>query len=95
LTHSCQSLADLAFRVSNPLGDIPYDVLMADVEAFAQEVGLQNEIPLLKKGALVAQNPGTTYHQECLIFHLADLAEQETMRTSTSKKKKKKRSASK
>lgn len=31
---------------------------MADVEAFAQEVGLEDEIPLLKKGALVAQNPG-------------------------------------
>jgi len=31
---------------------------MRDVEEFAQEFGLMDIVPLLKKGALVAQNPG-------------------------------------
>jgi hypothetical protein len=47
-------------RISNPLGGIPKDVLMADVESFAEETGLTEHTAMLKKGALVAQNPGTT-----------------------------------
>lgn len=59
---SCQCLADLFSRVSNPLGDIPYDTLMEDVELFGEEFGFdQSEIGLIKKGALVAQNPGRRY----------------------------------
>lgn len=30
---------------------------MADVESFAEEFHMQNELPLLKKGAMVAQDP--------------------------------------
>jgi Sugar (and other) transporter len=44
-------------RVSNPLADIPQDVLFADVEAFCEESGMADVTPLMKKGALVAQNP--------------------------------------
>lgn len=47
-------------RISNPLGGIPKDVLMEDVTAFAEETGLTEHTAMLKKGALVAQNPGTT-----------------------------------
>jgi hypothetical protein len=36
---------------------IPRDTLMAQVEAFAQEQGMEDITPLLKKGALIAQKP--------------------------------------
>ena len=45
-------------RISNPLAGVPTDVLLANVEDFAQRTGLTNEVDLLKRGALVAQNPG-------------------------------------
>lgn len=41
----------------NALEGIPRDVLMRDVESFANEHELQDILPLLQKGALVAQNP--------------------------------------
>lgn len=44
-------------RITNPLADVPKDLLMKDVEEFAAEHSLQDIIPELKKGALVAQNP--------------------------------------
>ena len=47
-------------RVSNPLADIPRNELMRDVEAFAQEKGLTDQIENLKKGALIAQEPGNS-----------------------------------
>ena len=47
------------YRIKNPLKGIPYDQLMRDVEAFAEEKGLQDHIRVLRKGALVAQNPET------------------------------------
>lgn len=47
-------------RISNPLGGIPKDVLLADVVAFAEENGLSEHTAMLQKGALVAQNPGIT-----------------------------------
>jgi len=46
------------YRISNPLGGIPKDVLLADVVAFAEETGLTEHTAMLQKGALVAQNPG-------------------------------------
>lgn len=49
--------ADAYFRITNPLADIPKDLLMKDVEEFATEHSLTDIIPDLKKGALVAQNP--------------------------------------
>jgi hypothetical protein len=44
-------------RIKNPLIGIPKDQLIADVEAFAAEYELQDIIPYLIKGALVAQSP--------------------------------------
>jgi hypothetical protein len=44
-------------RIKNPLAGIPKDQLFRDVAAFARENGLENELPLLRKGALVAQDP--------------------------------------
>lgn len=40
---------------------------MRDVEEFAEEYGLQDITPLLKKGALVAQNPGEFENVEGLV----------------------------
>lgn len=45
-------------KIKNPLAGLSYDTLMQDVEDFANEHQLQEITPLLKKGALVAQNPG-------------------------------------
>jgi len=36
---------------------IPYEQLMHDVDVFAQERGLTDHVPMLRKGALVAQDP--------------------------------------
>ena len=44
-------------RIKNPLAGISHQTLMRDVEEFAQEFQLNEIVPLLKKGALVAQNP--------------------------------------
>ncbi|KAI8624757.1 sugar transporter-domain-containing protein [Xylariaceae sp. FL1651] len=48
---------NLEAKIKNPLKGIPRDQLMRDVEAFAQEKGLEEHIKYLRKGALVAQNP--------------------------------------
>ncbi|KAF9635742.1 Sugar/inositol transporter [Lasiodiplodia theobromae] len=48
---------NLDAKVANPLADIPYDTLMRDVEQFAREKHLEDITDILKKGALVAQNP--------------------------------------
>ncbi|EXJ94954.1 hypothetical protein A1O1_00072 [Capronia coronata CBS 617.96] len=48
---------NLDAKISNPLADIPRDVLLADVDAFAEENNLTDIIPMLRKGALVAQDP--------------------------------------
>jgi hypothetical protein len=44
-------------RIKNPLAGLSKHELFADVEEFAREKGLEEHIPLLRKGALVAQNP--------------------------------------
>ncbi|KAF8535962.1 hypothetical protein BDD12DRAFT_853166 [Trichophaea hybrida] len=49
---------NLEAKIGNPLADIPHDQLMRDVDQFAADHGLVDIVPLLKKGALVAQNPG-------------------------------------
>jgi hypothetical protein len=46
-----------SYRVRNPLVGIPKEELLADVETFATENGLSEYLPMLRKGALVAQNP--------------------------------------
>ncbi|KAI8959260.1 hypothetical protein F5Y11DRAFT_11486 [Daldinia sp. FL1419] len=49
--------ANLEAKIKNPLKGIPREQLMRDVEAFAHEKGLVEHIPILRRGALVAQNP--------------------------------------
>ncbi|OAQ67873.1 sugar porter (SP) family MFS transporter [Pochonia chlamydosporia 170] len=49
---------NLEARIRNPLQGIPRSQLMADVENFALRRGLQEHVAILKKGALVAQDPG-------------------------------------
>ncbi|POR31595.1 Uncharacterized protein TPAR_08192 [Tolypocladium paradoxum] len=52
---------NLQAKIRNPLEGIPREQLMRDVEAFAEYRGLQDHVDILKKGALVAQNPGDVY----------------------------------
>ena len=61
-TEAAQKLAKLtdnpAGEIKNPLKGIPKDILLANVEKWHSEKGLpEDTLPLLKKGALVAQNP--------------------------------------
>jgi hypothetical protein len=44
-------------RIKNPLAGIPKAQLLSDVEEFAREKELTDILVLLKKGALVAQDP--------------------------------------
>ena len=44
-------------RIQNPLHGIPRDKLLTQVEEFAREKDLLDVVDLLKKGALLAQNP--------------------------------------
>ncbi|KAK4621698.1 putative polyol transporter 6 [Fulvia fulva] len=66
---------NLDAKVSNPLADIPYDELMRDVEVFASEKGLQEHTELLKKGALIAQDPANFEN-----LNILDDADKEALR---------------
>ncbi|KAJ5628667.1 hypothetical protein N7490_010895 [Penicillium lividum] len=44
-------------EIRNPLEGIPHEQLMSNVEAYAIEHGLQNILPILRKGALAGQDP--------------------------------------
>jgi len=48
---------NLSARIHNPLAGIPRKKLMQDVDQFAQEQNMSDISYLLRKGALVAQNP--------------------------------------
>ncbi|KAI0456017.1 sugar transporter-domain-containing protein [Xylaria acuta] len=48
---------NLDAKIQNPLAGIPRAQLFADVDEFARENGLDEYVPLLRKGALVAQDP--------------------------------------
>ncbi|CAG8954491.1 hypothetical protein HYFRA_00004404 [Hymenoscyphus fraxineus] len=48
---------NLGAKIRNPLIGIPYDQLMSNVTEFAQTKNLEEHLPLLKKGALIAQDP--------------------------------------
>ncbi|KFZ23937.1 hypothetical protein V502_01583 [Pseudogymnoascus sp. VKM F-4520 (FW-2644)] len=50
--------ANLEARIKNPLAGVPRDALFREVDAFAEEKGLAEHSALLRKGALVAQDPG-------------------------------------
>jgi len=45
------------YRIRNPLAGIPRETLLKNVANFANEKGLVEHLPLLQKGALVAQDP--------------------------------------
>ncbi|ETN38176.1 uncharacterized protein HMPREF1541_06207 [Cyphellophora europaea CBS 101466] len=60
---------NLDAKISNPLAGIPREELFADVEQFVQDAGLSSDIELFKRGALVAQNPGS--------YETLDLPEEE------------------
>ncbi|KAL2673531.1 hypothetical protein Neosp_011973 [[Neocosmospora] mangrovei] len=45
-------------EIKNPLAGVPKADLLRDVETYAQEHALTEALPYLRKGALVAQNPG-------------------------------------
>ncbi|TQN75081.1 putative metabolite transport protein YfiG [Colletotrichum shisoi] len=49
--------ANVDAKIRNPLLGISRAELIRDVDAFAHEKGLQEYIPVLRKGALVAQDP--------------------------------------
>lgn len=47
----------LFHRIKNPLADLTPAQVLRDVDEFAQEHALQEILPLLKKGALIARDP--------------------------------------
>ncbi|KAL5485352.1 hypothetical protein ACEPAI_7994 [Sanghuangporus weigelae] len=48
---------NIGAKIKNPLLGIPEDQLMVDVEQFAREKQMEDILPLLKHGAIAAQNP--------------------------------------
>ncbi|KAG5350355.1 hypothetical protein C0989_011363 [Termitomyces sp. Mn162] len=44
-------------RIQNPLHGIPKERLLSQVDSFAREQDMLDIAPLLRKGALIAQNP--------------------------------------
>ncbi|EON61729.1 hypothetical protein W97_00945 [Coniosporium apollinis CBS 100218] len=57
---------NLDAKIANPLADIPEEDLMLDVEEFAREKDIVDMLPLLQRGARVAQNPKGYEHIESL-----------------------------
>ncbi|EGD94967.1 sugar transporter [Trichophyton tonsurans CBS 112818] len=45
------------YRVQNPLASIPKRQLLRDVDEFATKYGIEDALPLLRKGALIAKDP--------------------------------------
>lgn len=60
--HTIDINQNLDAKIKNPLAGIPRSQLMHDVEVFAQAKGLVDQLPMLRKGALVAQNPDDYEH---------------------------------
>ncbi|RYP21379.1 hypothetical protein DL765_002280 [Monosporascus sp. GIB2] len=77
--HNDELNDNLEAKIKNPLKGIPYDQLMRDVEAFAHEKGLEEHIPILRKGALVAQTPDN-YGEEIVGAEALDEAEMKALR---------------
>ncbi|KAK5166150.1 uncharacterized protein LTR77_008411 [Saxophila tyrrhenica] len=53
-------------KISNPLSDTKMDDLMQDIELFTEEKGLLDALDLLKRGALVAQDPASADSMDVL-----------------------------
>lgn len=56
-------------RIKNPLAGLSKSALLRDVDEFAREYDLEDIAPLLKRGALVAQNPAEFEHVEGIEEH--------------------------
>ncbi|KAG0653077.1 Polyol transporter [Hyphodiscus hymeniophilus] len=69
---------NLGAKIKNPLAGIPRDTLLKNVADFAQEKGLLEDLPLLQKGALVAQDP--TNYEDIDGEHALDDTEVEDLR---------------
>ncbi|KAK7923206.1 hypothetical protein PG985_007277 [Apiospora marii] len=70
---------NLEAKIKNPLKGVPYDQLMRDVDAFAEEKGLTEHVALLRKGALVAQDP-TSFGENLTGENALDEAEIKALR---------------
>ncbi|KAF8063601.1 hypothetical protein FPV67DRAFT_1672617 [Lyophyllum atratum] len=68
-------------KIQNPLYGIPKETLLGQVEAFAREQGMEDILPILKKGALLAQNP-----RDFETMPELDEADRETIRRETTHK---------
>ncbi|KAJ4423325.1 hypothetical protein N0V82_002053 [Gnomoniopsis sp. IMI 355080] len=55
--HAIDINRNLEAKIKNPLDGIPRHQLMRDVELFAEVKGLKDHLPILRKGALLAQDP--------------------------------------
>ncbi|KAK2784439.1 hypothetical protein FQN52_009020 [Onygenales sp. PD_12] len=49
--------SNLSAKIKNPLADIPKGTLMRDVAEFSDQHGLNDILPTLQKGALIAKDP--------------------------------------
>jgi len=58
-----------ANRIKNPLADLTRSQVLRDVTNFANEYQLNDILPLLKKGALVARDPANFESVEGLTEH--------------------------
>ncbi|OAL73918.1 hypothetical protein A7D00_1946 [Trichophyton violaceum] len=48
---------NISAKVQNPLASIPKRQLLRDVDEFATKYGIEDALPLLRKGALIAKDP--------------------------------------
>ncbi|KAF8891726.1 hypothetical protein BD779DRAFT_1512736 [Infundibulicybe gibba] len=55
--HTANLINNVSAKIQNPLHGIPRDKLLAQVEEFAREKGMEDITRILQKGALLAQNP--------------------------------------
>ena len=58
---------NVAAKLRNPLSGIPREALMAQVEDFARQRDLEHALPMLKKGALLAQSPVSPHVPRCFL----------------------------
>lgn len=53
---------NLEAKIKNPLDGVPREQLMRDVQVFAEQKNLVHALPMLRKGALLAQDPDNYEH---------------------------------
>jgi hypothetical protein len=60
--------SNIEARIRHPLAGIPHDRLLRDVEIFARENGLTEELPVLRKGAI--REPSLINQGRCSHIHV-------------------------